>query len=70
MIAAACATLSTTALAQVVVRVGPPLPRVEVVPAARAGYLWTPGNWAWRGNRQSGPTESGCASAAATSIGS
>lgn len=51
IIAAACATLSTAAIAQVVVRVGPPPPRVEVVPAARSGYVWTPGYWAWRNHR-------------------
>lgn len=33
------------------IRVGPPAPRYEVVPAARAGYIWAPGYWDWRGNR-------------------
>lgn len=35
---------------------GPPPPRYEVVPAPRAGYVWTPGYWdydrhqhTWRG---------------------
>jgi hypothetical protein len=53
MIAVASTTFAVTAAqAQVVVRIGPPPPpRVEVVPAARPGYLWTPGYWAWRGNR-------------------
>jgi WXXGXW repeat (2 copies) len=52
ILVAACATLSTAPVAaQVVVRIGPPPPRVEVVPAARPGYLWTPGYWNWRGNR-------------------
>lgn len=31
--------------------VRPPPPRAEVVPARRKGYLWTPGYWAWEGNR-------------------
>lgn len=29
----------------------PPPARVEVVPAARAGYIWAPGYWDWRGHR-------------------
>ena len=33
------------------IRVGPPQPRYELVPAPRRGYLWTPGYWNWRGNR-------------------
>jgi hypothetical protein len=28
--------------------VAPPEPRVEVVPAARVGYVWAPGYWEWR----------------------
>lgn len=35
----------------VTINVGPPPPRVEVVPAARRGYNWVPGYWDWRGNR-------------------
>jgi len=33
------------------VDVAPPPPRVEVVPAARVGYVWAPGYWEWRGRR-------------------
>lgn len=29
--------------------VAPPAPRVEVIPAPRAGYVWAPGFWEWRG---------------------
>ena len=29
--------------------VAPPAPRVEVMPAARPGFVWAPGFWAWRG---------------------
>jgi hypothetical protein len=39
------------ARAQVEVIVGEkamPAPIVEVVPAARPGYAWVPGHWAWR----------------------
>ena len=32
------------------VDVAPPAPRYEVVPAPRAGYVWVPGFWDWRGN--------------------
>ena len=30
--------------------VAPPPARVEVVPEPRAGYVWAPGYWAWRGH--------------------
>ena len=29
----------------------PPAPRYERVPAARAGYAWSPGHWEWRSGR-------------------
>jgi hypothetical protein len=32
-----------------VVSVAPPAPRHEVVPAARAGWVWAPGHYQWRG---------------------
>ena len=53
VIAAACATFSGAAISATVVdvRVAPPPPRHEVVPAARAGYVWVPGYWDWRGRR-------------------
>jgi YXWGXW repeat-containing protein len=53
LVALASATLSTAALAAPVIdlRVGPPPPRVEVMPAARPGYVWVPGYWDWRGGR-------------------
>lgn len=37
--------------ADVWVRVGPPAPRVEVVPPHRRGYTWAPGHWEWRHGR-------------------
>lgn len=37
-----------TASADVLVRVAPPPPRYESVPAARPGYVWAPGHWEWR----------------------
>ena len=33
------------------VTVAPPPPRYEVVPAARAGYVWSPGHWQWSAGR-------------------
>ena len=54
LLAAASAGFSADALAAPVgidIRIGPPPPRVEVVPAPRRGYVWVPGYWGWRGNR-------------------
>ncbi len=53
VLAAASATISVAAVAApyVDIRVGPPPPRTEVVPAPRAGYVWAPGYWDWRGRR-------------------
>ncbi len=53
VLAAAAATISVSAVAApyIDIRVAPPSPRTEVVPAARAGYAWAPGYWDWRGRR-------------------
>jgi len=49
--AAAAATMSAVYAAPVIdVRVAPPPPRHEVVPADRAGYVWVPGYWDWQGH--------------------
>ena len=45
------ATGPATAAVNVSVDVGPPPLRQEVMPAPRRGYDWTPGYWAWDGNR-------------------
>jgi len=29
--------------------IAPPAPRVEVMQGPRAGFVWAPGYWAWRG---------------------
>ena len=34
-----------------VVQAAPPPPLYEAAPAARAGYIWTPGYYEWRGDR-------------------
>ena len=52
----AAATLGGIALpsisaVELYVDVAPPPPRVEVVPAPRAGFVWAPGFWAWREGR-------------------
>jgi hypothetical protein len=36
---------------EIFVERAPPALREERVPAARRGYVWTPGYWDWRGNR-------------------
>ena len=46
------ATLFATAAAaakEVTVDVAPPADRHEATPAPRAGYVWAPGHWEWRG---------------------
>ncbi len=43
--------LPAAAQLSVYLDVAPPAPRYEVVPAPRAGYVWQPGYWDWRGDR-------------------
>jgi len=47
------ASVSLPGLADVDVHlnIAPPPPRVEVVPAPRAGYIWSPGHYVWRDGR-------------------
>ena len=40
-----------TASAEIYVNIAPPTPRHEVIPAHRAGHVWVPGYWDYRGNR-------------------
>lgn len=47
----AIVSLPSAASPNIVVNIGPPPPRVEVVPAPRVGYVWAPGYWDWRGRR-------------------
>ena len=51
LLASSAATFSIPASAEIYVNIAPPAPRYEVVPAPRAGYVWVPGYWDWRGNR-------------------
>lgn len=48
---AAVPLAAVAAPAYVSIDVAPPPPRVEVVPAPRRGYLWTPGYWDYRSRR-------------------
>lgn len=45
------APLPAAADVSVFLDVAPPAPRYEVIPAPRAGYVWQPGYWDWRGSR-------------------
>ena len=47
----ALAPLPAAAEVSVYLDVAPPAPRYEVVPPHRAGYVWQPGFWEWRGDR-------------------
>jgi hypothetical protein len=54
VLALASATLSAPSFAaplNVDVRIAPPAARHEAMPGPRAGYVWTPGYWDWRGKR-------------------
>jgi hypothetical protein len=50
-VAALAAPNTSQARVDVIVGVAPPPARVEVVPGARAGYVWAPGYWRWNGHR-------------------
>jgi hypothetical protein len=50
LLASSATALSLPAAAEIYVNIAPPSPRYEVVPAPRAGYVWVPGYWDWRGN--------------------
>jgi hypothetical protein len=50
-VAATLGSITAPVAAAVYVKVAPPEPRSEVVPAPRRGYTWAPGYWDWRGNR-------------------
>lgn len=49
-IATGSVAASMPALADVYVRLAPPEPRYEVVPALPSGYVWVPGYWDWNGH--------------------
>jgi WXXGXW repeat (2 copies) len=54
LLAASAATMlpvAADAAVDLSIRIAPPAPRVEVVPAPRHGYVWAPGYWRWRGHQ-------------------
>jgi hypothetical protein len=51
LFASSAAVFTLPAAAQIYVDIAPPAPRYEVVPAPRAGYVWAPGYWDYRGHR-------------------
>jgi hypothetical protein len=51
VVASVTASMPALSATYVDVRVAPPAPRYEAMPAQRPGYVWTPGYWDWRGNR-------------------
>jgi YXWGXW repeat-containing protein len=46
---AVMAPVIASAAVAVDITVAPPVPRVEVVPPPRPGFVWAPGFWEWRG---------------------
>jgi len=42
---------SVAAVREIFVDRAPPAPREERIPAARRGYVWSPGYWNWSNNR-------------------
>jgi len=50
-LSAAAVSLPGAARTYVEIQVAPRAPRVEIVPAARVGYVWSPGYWRWNGHR-------------------
>lgn len=50
-VAAAATPMISNARVYLDVDIAPPAARVEVVPAARPGYVWAAGYWNWTGHR-------------------
>ena len=51
ILAASFGGIATPASAEIIVRVAPPEPRVEVAPPPRHGHVWVGGHWEWRNHR-------------------
>jgi hypothetical protein len=49
LIALGVTSLPANARVDVDVRIAPPIPRIEIVPPPRLGYVWAPGFWHWEG---------------------
>jgi hypothetical protein len=48
---AAIASPAMAELTQIWVDVPPPAARVETVPPAREGFVWSPGYWSWQNGK-------------------
>ena len=48
ILAASFGTIATPASAETFVRIAPPPPRTEAIPAPRQGHVWSGGHWEWR----------------------
>ncbi len=48
-LAGGMAAPTAVSAAELFLNIAPPAPRHEVVPAPRAGYIWVPGYWDYRG---------------------
>jgi hypothetical protein len=46
-----CLPVTAPAQVGIDINIGPPAPRVEPPPPPRAGFVWAPGYWEWRGQR-------------------
>lgn len=51
LIAAGAASAPAFAQVSFNIRIAPPAPLVEPMPAMAPGYVWAPGYWAWHGDR-------------------
>ena len=51
LVASSLGAIALPANAEIVVRVAPPPPRYEAVPAPRHGYEWEAGHYRWNGHR-------------------
>ena len=47
-LAASFGSIATPASADIIVRIAPPQPRVEIAPQPRRGHVWVPGHWDYR----------------------
>jgi hypothetical protein len=48
VLAASFGSVVPAANAALIVRVAPPPPREEIIPAPRSGHVWSAGHWEWR----------------------
>ena len=48
--ASLAATSVSLAAGEIITDRAPPPPKVEILPPARDGYVWSPGHWEWSGH--------------------